>query len=499
MSNKILLSIKNVSKSFGTNQVLKDVSFNIKEGHVCGFMGENGAGKSTLMKCLFGMYSVSSGSFELLGKEISFKNSKEALENGIAMVHQELNQCLDRTVADNLFLGRYIAFNGIVNDKIMQEKALLLLQKNGLYGINPTDKMRNLSVSKRQMVEIAKAISYDAKLIVLDEPTSSLSEKETEMLYKMIERLKNQGISFVFISHKMDEIFRICDDIVVLRDGVVTMNQEIKKTSLDDIVKAMVGRSLSSRFPPLTNKPGPVVLDVKRLETKFNPQLKDVTFQLHAGEILGIYGLVGSGRTRLLNSLFGMMSLSESQVYYKGERILFKSPKEAMDYGFAYITEERKVTGMFPKETLLFNTAITNLDKAHNGLVVDKRKMREMTDKHIKGLKVKCQNKKDKIGSLSGGNQQKIIIGKWLERMPDVFLMDEPTRGIDIVAKYQIYELMIKLAMMGKSIIICSSEMPEILGVTNRVMVMSNRHLAGILDTEKATQEKIMQLCSKYI
>jgi len=498
MENKILLEIKNVSKSFGNNQVLKNVSFNIKKGHVCGFMGENGAGKSTLMKCLFGMYTISGGSFELQGKTISFNNSKEALENGIAMVHQELNQCLDRTVADNLFLGRYVTTYGMINDTLMNERAKILLQSSGLYGINPTDKMRNLSVSKRQMVEIAKAISYDAKLIVLDEPTSSLSEKETEMLYEIIERLKNQGISFVFISHKMDEIFRICDDIVVLRDGVVTMDNQIKNVSLDDIVKAMVGRSLSSRFPAMTNKPGEVVLDVKKLETRYQPQLKDVSFQLRAGEIVGIYGLVGSGRTRLLNSLFGMMTLSESNIRYNKKRILFKNPREAMDCGFAYITEERKVTGMFPKMDLTFNTAITNLDKAFNGLVVDKRKMREMADKHIKGLSVKCQNKKDKIGSLSGGNQQKVIIGKWLERVPDVFLMDEPTRGIDIVAKYQIYELMIKLATMGKSIIISSSEMPELLGVTNRIIVMSNRHLAGIINTENATQEKIMHLCNKY-
>jgi len=498
MNNKVLLEIKNVSKSFGNNQVLKNVSFKIKEGHVCGFMGENGAGKSTLMKCLFGMYSITSGAFEFEGKPISFNSSKEALENGIAMVHQELNQCLDRTVTDNLFLGRYITSNGIINDQAMISRAANLLQSSGLYGINPTDKMRNLSVSKRQMVEIAKAISYDAKLIVLDEPTSSLSEKETEMLYGIIERLKSQGISFVFISHKMDEIFRICDDIVVLRDGVVTLDQEIKKTSLDDIVKAMVGRSLSSRFPPMTNKPGPTVLNVKKLETKYAPQLKDVTFELHAGEILGVYGLVGSGRTRLLNSLFGLMSLSEANIKYKGKRILFKNPKEAMEHGFAYVTEERKVTGMFAKMDLTFNTSITNLDKAFNGFTLNKRRMREIADKHIKDLSVKCQNKKDKIGSLSGGNQQKVIIGKWLERVPDVFLMDEPTRGIDIVAKYQIYELMIKLACQGKSIIISSSEMPELLGVTNRILVFSNRHLAGILDTNKATQEKIMHLCNKY-
>ncbi|MCQ2752857.1 MAG: sugar ABC transporter ATP-binding protein [Bacilli bacterium] len=493
-----ILEIVHLSKSFGKNQVLKEVNVRIKHGTVMGLMGENGAGKSTMMKCLFGMYARDTGTIRLDGKAVDFKSSREALENGVAMVHQELNQCLNRTIQDNMFLGRYYTSYGVINEKSMYKKCLEMFHRLDM-NFNPKTPIASLSVSQRQMVEIAKAVSYNAKVIVLDEPTSSLSEVETKKLFKIIRSLKKQGISFVFISHKMNEIFEICDNIVVLRDGEVTLDKPIPDTNLDEIVQAMIGRSLSSRFPPLTNKPGDVVLSVTALETKYRPHLTDIDFNLRKGEILGIYGLVGAGRSELLECLFGCRTVSQGAIRYKGKRVLFTSPQEAMKHNFAFVTEERKVSGMFPNASLTFNTCITNLNKYKAKFALVNSKMNKATDRQIKQMHVKCNNRDDKIMALSGGNQQKVIVAKWLERSPDVFLMDEPTRGIDIMAKYQIYQLMIDLAKQGKSIIMVSSEMPEILGVTNRIVVMSNYHIAGELETKTATQEQIMRLCAKYL
>jgi len=493
-----ILEIKHLSKSFGTNRVLKDISFNVKPGTVVGLMGENGAGKSTLMKCLFGMYGKDTGEFFLDGKEINFNGAKEALENGLAMVHQELNQCLNRNVLDNMFLGKYKTRFGIIDNHAMTKEYNKLIDSLGLH-VSPHRTMGKLSVSQRQLLEIAKAISYKSKVIILDEPTSSLSEKESKKLFQIINDLKVKGVSFIFISHKMNEIFEICDKIVVMRDGEITLDKPIPETNLDEIVKAMIGRSLTSRFPPLDNTPGDVVLEVKDLNSKYTPILKNINFSLRKGEILGLYGLVGAGRSELLETLFGVRTASTGEIIYKGKRIWFKSAKEAMDYNFAFVTEERKANGMFGKGSLKFNTTIANLDKYKRAGILSELLMNKATIKQIEQMHVKCQGGDQTISALSGGNQQKIIIGKWLERSPDVFLMDEPTRGIDIMAKYQIYQLMIDLAKQGKSIIMVSSEMPEILGVTNRIIVMSNYQIAGELETKTATQEQILQLCAKYL
>ena len=499
MSSNIILKIEHLSKSFGKNSVLKDVSFDIPKGSVVGLMGENGAGKSTLMKCLFGIYEKDSGKFTFDGQQIEFTSAKEALQKGIAMVHQELNQCLNRNIQDNIFLGKYLSKAGVLMDeRLMRQKCQRLFSSLGLH-YDPKTPITRLSVSQRQMVEIAKAVSYNAKIIILDEPTSSLSEKESNKLFEIIDKLKKKGVSFVFISHKMNEIFQICDSIVVLRDGAVTLNKPIPKTNLDEVVKAMIGRSLTNRFPPLTNKPGKVLLKVRNLKTKYAPHLKDISFDLHEGEILGLYGLVGAGRSELLESLFGLRTLSQGRIEFKGKRVHFTNSAQAMKHNFAFVTEERKATGMFGMADLTFNTTITNLNKYKVLKMLNNTKMANATKNQINAMHVKCTGRGDTINSLSGGNQQKIIIGKWLERAPDVFLMDEPTRGIDIMAKYQIYELMIQLAKKGKAIIMVSSEMPEILGVTNRLMVMSNYRVAGILETKKATQEEIMRLCAKNL
>lgn len=499
MDNKYILEIDGLSKSFGKNKVLKDIHLHVEPGQILGLMGENGAGKSTMMKCLFGIYTRDSGIIKLNGNAISFSGPKEALEKGVAMVHQELNQCLDRTVLDNMFLGRYPTLgNVVINENLMYNRCVKLFNDLDIQA-SPKTIMRKMSVSQRQMVEIAKAVSYDAKVIILDEPTSSLSEREVVKLFAIIRKLKAQGISFVFISHKMDEIFDLCDQVVILRDGSVTLDKPVKETNLDELVKAMVGRSLDSRFPPLTNVPGDVVLKVDGLCTKYAPKLKDISFNLRKGEILGIYGLVGAGRTELLESLFGIRTLSEGEIYFNGKRIFFNSPGDAMKENFAFVTEERRAHGIFAKKDLVYNTCIANINKYKTFGVLNEDKMIAAANKQIDAMHVKCTSYKDNMGSLSGGNQQKIVIGKWLERNPDVFLMDEPTRGVDIMAKYQIYELMIKLANEGKSIIMVSSEMPEILGVTNRIYVMSNYQIAGEVVTKDTNQEELLRLCAKNL
>ena len=494
----IVLSIRGMSKSFGRNRVLDHINLDVKRGTVMGLMGENGAGKSTMMKCLFGTYQKDEGKIFLNGKEISFSGPKDALENGIAMVHQELNQCLERNVIDNLFLGRYPTNGGMVDEGAMKKKASELFRKLGMT-VNLTQPMRNMSVSQRQMCEIAKAISYNSQVIVLDEPTSSLTVQEVDKLFEMMRMLKAQGISLIYISHKMDEIFEICDEISVLRDGNLVMTKSAKDTNMNELITAMVGRSLESRFPPVDNTPGDTILSVQHLSTKYAPYLQDVTFDVRQGEIFGLYGLVGAGRTELLETIFGVRTRAAGRVYFKNRLMNFSSAKEAIEHGFAMITEERKANGLFLKCDLTFNTTIANLNQYKSGLALSNPKMVKATNKEIKIMHTKCMGPDDMITSLSGGNQQKVIFGKWLEREPQVFMMDEPTRGIDVGAKYEIYELIINMAKQGKTVIVVSSEMPEILGITNRIGVMSNGHLSGIVNTKETNQEELLRLSAKYL
>ena len=494
-----VLSIRGMCKSFGRNRVLDHIDLDVKKGSIMGLMGENGAGKSTMMKCLFGTYQKDEGTIFLNGKEVNFSGPKMALENGIAMVHQELNQCLERNVLDNLYLGRYpLKRTGTVDETRMRTEAADLFRRLNMT-VNLTAPMKTMSVSARQMVEIAKAISYNAKLIVLDEPTSSLTVKEVAKLFEMMRNLKEQGISLVYISHKMDEVFEICDEVSVLRDGKMVLTKATKETNMNELIAAMVGRTLDNRFPPVDNQPGNVVLSVQHLSTKFEPNLKDITFDVREGEIFGLYGLVGAGRTELLETMFGVRTRAAGRVYYKDRLINFTDSRDAMDHGFAMITEERKATGLFLEGDLTFNTTITNLSHYMTGISLSKEKMVKATANEINTMRTKCMGPADMITALSGGNQQKVIFGKWLERAPEVFLMDEPTRGIDVGAKYEIYELIIKMAKMGKTIIVVSSEMPEILGITNRIGVMSNGRLAGIVNTNETDQEELLRLSAKYL
>ncbi|WP_315321976.1 sugar ABC transporter ATP-binding protein [Stomatobaculum longum] len=495
----IILSIRGMSKSFGRNRVLDHINLDLRRGSVMGLMGENGAGKSTMMKCLFGTYQKDEGEIILDGHEVSFSGPKDALENGIAMVHQELNQCLERSVVDNLFLGRYpVNGAGIVDEARMKKEAAELFRSLGMT-VNLTQPMRNMSVSQRQMCEIAKAISYHSKIIVLDEPTSSLTEPEVRKLFTMMRKLRDQGISLIYISHKMDEIFEICDQVSVLRDGKLVMTKDTSETNLDELIAAMVGRSLENRFPPVDNTPGNDILSIQHLSTKFEPHIQDVTFNVREGEIFGLYGLVGAGRTELLETIFGIRTRAAGRVYYDGELMNFNSAKEAMEHGFALITEERKANGLFLKGDLTFNTTIANLKHYKNGPALSDQKMTKATSKQLTTMHTKCMGPEDLISSLSGGNQQKVIFGKWLEREPNVFMMDEPTRGIDVGAKYEIYELIIRMAKEGKTIIVVSSEMPEILGITNRIGVMSNGYLSGIVETKETNQEELLRLSAKYL
>ncbi|AEE16516.1 sugar ABC transporter ATP-binding protein [Treponema brennaborense] len=494
----IVLEIKNLSKSFAKNKVLDGINLTVKKGSVLGLMGENGAGKSTMMKCLFGIYAKDEGSFSLLDKPVNFKNPKEALENGVAMVHQELNQCLDRTVTDNLFLGRYPTRAGVVDEARMLKASNKLFASLNM-NVNPKTIMRTMSVSQRQMVEIAKAVSYDAKIIVLDEPTSSLTEREVSKLFSIVTDLRKKGVSFVYISHKMDEIFQICDEVAVLRDGKMILSKPIADTDMNELIAAMVGRSLDKRFPDVDNMPGEDFLEIRNLTTKYEPVLEDISFTVKKGEIFGLYGLVGAGRSELLESLFGIRTIASGEIIMNGKKLRFKNSKEAMEYSFALVTEERKLNGMFGKDTIQFNTTITNLDSYKTFGILSNRKMQEAANREIKTMKTKCVSCDELISSLSGGNQQKVIIGKWLERQPEVFLLDEPTRGIDVGAKYEIYQLIIKMAKEGKTIIVVSSEMPEILGITNRIAVMSNHRLAGIVNTQDTDQEALLRLSAKYL
>ena len=497
--NKYILSINGMSKSFGRNKVLKGINMNVKPGTIMGLMGENGAGKSTMMKCLFGTYQKDEGTIILDGKEVNFSGPKDALENGVAMVHQELNQCLERSVIDNMFLGRYPKNSlGVIDEGRMKKETAQLFRKLGITA-NLTQPMKKMSVSQRQMCEIAKAISYNSKVIVLDEPTSSLTAPEVEKLFKMMRQLKAQGISLIYISHKMDEIFNICDEISVLRDGSLVMTKESKDTDMNELIAAMVGRSLDNRFPPVDNEPGETIFSVQNLSTKYAPKLQNISFDIKKGEIFGFYGLVGAGRTELLETIFGMRTRAEGNVLYNGKVMNFTSPKDAMDHGFALITEERKANGLFLKGDITFNTTIANMNHYKKSIALSHDRMVRATAEEIKVMHTKCMGPDDMISNLSGGNQQKAIFGKWLERSPQVFMMDDPTRGIDVGAKYSIYEIMNSLACKGYGIIMVSSEMPEAMGMSDRMIILSNHRCSGELNRNEFNQEAIAQMQFKFM
>ena len=495
----ILLEMQNITKEFPSVKALSGVSLKVRRGTVHALMGENGAGKSTLMKCLFGIYSADGGKIFLDGKQVSFKNPKDALENGVAMVHQELNQALKRSVADNIWLGRYPTKLGFFTLEGKMNRDTKELFRELDIDIDPRRLMSDMPVSQRQMAEIAKAVSYDSKIIVLDEPTSSLNEAEVEHLFRIINKLRDRGCGIIYISHKMEEILRISDDVTIMRDGMHIATERASELTMDKIIKLMVGRELTERFPQKTNEIGEVILRVEGLTARYAP-VKDVSFEVRRGEIVGVAGLGGAGRTELLETVFGLLTKESGRIYLDGKEVKNRNAREAKRNGFALITEERRSTGIFGILDITDNTVISGLNKYLIGRIfLSNRKMKRDTDWSIKSMRIKTPSRSTKIRTLSGGNQQKVILGRWLLTEPEVLLLDEPTRGIDVGAKYEIYQLMISLAERGKAVIMVSSEMPELFGVCDRILVMSGGRLAGEVNVSEGSQEEIMSLAAKYV
>ena len=499
MGQEVLLQMTDICKEFPGVKALDHVSLTVKKGTVHALMGENGAGKSTLMKCLFGIYSKDAGKIELEGKEVNFKNSREALNNGVAMVHQELNQALKRNVMDNIWLGRYPMTAGImVNEHKMLEDTNKIFEELGI-AVDPKRIMSTMPVSQRQMVEIAKAVSYNSKIIVFDEPTSSLTEEEVEHLFKIINMLRDRGCGIIYISHKMAEILRIADEVTVMRDGTWIATEPAQNLTTDKIIKLMVGRELTNQFPPKTNKPGEVALEVEHLSARYS-LLQDVSFKARKGEIVGLAGLDGSGRTETLENIFGVATRKDGVIKLDGKEVRNRNARESIKNGFALLTEERRATGIFGILNIRENTVISSLKKHKKaGLYLSDKSMEKDTAWAIDAMHIKTPSQKTKIRSLSGGNQQKVILGRWLLTEPEVLMLDEPTRGIDVGAKYEIYQLIIDLANKGKVVLMVSSEMPELLGVCDRILVMSGGKLAGEVDAKNTTQEEIMSLAAKYV
>ena len=487
------LTMKNISKSFSSVQVLHNMNFDVNEGEIHALIGENGAGKSTLMKILMGVYSCDSGEIFINGKDVHFHSPKDSFDAGISMIHQELMPILDMTVAENIFVGKEIHRFGLVDKKAQNRRAQEMLESLGM-DIAPTRLMRSLSISEMQMVEIAKNISFGAKLVIMDEPTSAITESEVEKLFEAIRLMKKKGIAVVYISHRLEELFEISDRITVLRDGRYISTLETSKTDKNTLISLMVGREITDVYPVASNEIGEICMEVDSLSR--TGDFEDVSFVLHKGERLGIAGLMGAGRSELVQTIFGERRSSSGLVKIDGEEVLIKTPKDAIKHKIALITEDRKKFGLNLMASSRDNlTSIIEPELCHKG-VFDKKKANDKASQMIEKLNIKVSSPRQIVGSLSGGNQQKIVLGKWLLCDIDIFIFDEPTRGIDVGAKNEIYKLINQLASDGKGIIIISSEMPELIGLTDRIIVLHEGRKQGELSKEQITQERIMALAS---
>lgn len=496
------LEMRGVSKSFPGVKALDKVNLKVRPGTVHALMGENGAGKSTLMKCLFGIYHMDEGEVFVDGQKVEIQNPDEALHKGLAMVHQELQPVPERTIAENMYLGRFPVKSfgpiKVIDHKTMNEEAKKWLE-NVKMPFDPRKKLGHLSISQMQSIEIAKAVSQEAKLIILDEPTSSLTDNEVEALFRIVRDLRDRGVSFVFISHKMAELRQISDDITIMRDGCYVGTWEMKNISDDEIVKQMVGRELTNIYPPLDNNPGDVLLEVNNFTSIHDGSFKNCSFKLRKGEILGFGGLVGAQRTELMEAIFGIRHTVSGEVKLNGKTLDIKRPQDAINNGIGMITEDRRGSGILGCLSIADNVSIASLNQyLEAGIKLNKKKIEELVQDNVSKLSIKTPSSKTLIQSLSGGNQQKVIISRWLANNPDVLIMDEPTRGIDVGAKYEIYQIMINLAKQGKGIIMISSEMPELLGVSNRVMVMCNGKITGEVSGNEMTQENVMHYATQF-
>ena len=497
------LEMRGVCKSFPGVKALDHAQLQLRPGTVHALMGENGAGKSTLMKCMFGIYKMDEGEILFEGQKVSIADPMEALKMGIAMVHQELQPIPARTVGENIFLGRYpmkraLGFIPIVDHKRMYEETAALLKKVRM-DFDPRQMLGELSVSQMQSVEIAKAVSANCKVLILDEPTSSLTQNEVEALFRIVEDLKRDGVAIVYISHKMDEILRISDEVTIMRDGQYIGTWPAREMTTDLIITKMVGRELTNLFPERDNHPGEVVFQVEDF-TSINPKsFRNVSFELRKGEILGVGGLVGAQRTELMEGLFGIRSHTTGRITYKGRELKINRPKNAIDQGVAMLTEDRRATGILGVLSVADNISIASLRQYLDfGVCINSRKVEQLVRDNVRKMNIKTPSSKTLIKSLSGGNQQKVLIGRWLANSPDVLILDEPTRGIDVGAKYEIYCIIAELAKQGKSIIMISSEMSELIGMSDRVMVMCDGRVTGFIDGKDATQENIMELATKF-
>lgn len=490
------LELRGVCKSFPGVKALDNVQLSLRPGTVHALMGENGAGKSTLMKCLFGIYKMDAGEIILDGEKVEINNPDEAMKKGIAMVHQELQPVPARSVAENMYLGRFPTKCGplkVIDHKKMYEDTAKWLKEVKM-DFDPKAQLGSLSIGQMQSVEIAKAVSQQAKVIIFDEPTSSLSDNEVEALFRIMNDLRDKGVAMVYISHKMDEIKRIADDITVMRDGTYVGTWPAAEMTTDQIITKMVGRELTNVYPPRENKPGDeVVMEVKNLCSIHAKSFQNVSFQLHKGEILGFGGLVGAQRTELMEGIFGIRGIASGEIYMHGKKVKIKHPIDAMNAGIGLITEDRRGNGIFGCLSIKDNVGVSIYNKYLNaGFVLNHKKINEIVTSSIKKLSIKTPSMKEHISNLSGGNQQKVIVARWLANDPDVLIMDEPTRGIDVGAKYDIYCLINQMVEQGKSVIMISSEMPEILGMCDRIYIMNEGKMAGELDAKEATQEGIM-------
>jgi len=495
---EVILTMKDIDKSFPGVHALDHVSFEVKKGEVHALMGENGAGKSTLMKVLTGIYKKDSGTITYEGKEVEFHNTREAQDAGIVIVHQELNMLGHLTVAQNIFIGREFKKGIAIDDKKMNEEAKKLFDRLNI-DIDPTETMSDLTVGKQQMCEIAKAISHEAKVIIFDEPSAALTEAEIEELFKIIRDLRKQQLGIVYISHRMDEIKVITDRVTVMRDGTYVGTLITEECTKDDIINMMVGRVIyeDPKEHSMVAPDAPVVLKVEHLNA--GKMVQDVSFELRKGEILGFSGLMGAGRTETARAIFGADPKESGDIYVNGRKVEIDSPEDAVKCGIGYLSEDRKRYGIVVQKTVAENSTMATLEKYMKGLFIDKKKERKITEEYVNSLATKTPSVDQFVVNLSGGNQQKVVIAKWLVRDCDILIFDEPTRGIDVGAKNEIYKLMNKLAEEGKSIIMISSEMTEILRMSDRIVIMCEGKKTGEVSIEEASQEAIMNLATREI
>ncbi|MDT8976367.1 sugar ABC transporter ATP-binding protein [Paenibacillus sp. chi10] len=500
--HEFVLEMNNISKEFPGVKALDQVTLQVRPGTVHALMGENGAGKSTLMKCLFGIYTPDEGEIMVKGEAVQIPNSKTALNIGISMIHQELHPVPYRNVMENIWLGRFptrgIGPLRFIDHKRMARDTRDLFKQLDIE-LQPETMVHTLSVSKIQSIEIAKAVSFHSRIIVMDEPTSSLTDVEVEQLFRIIRELKKNGVAIIYISHKMEEILQISDEVTIMRDGKKIGTWPASELTTDLIISRMVGRDLTNRFPPRNNVPGEVVMRVQGLTSPLPKSFNHVSFDLHRGEIVGIGGLVGAQRTELMEALFGLRDIQSGTISIQGKEVRIDSPVIAKKHGMALLTEERRVTGIFPVLSVHENAAIANLDHYRKPyFLLDGKKKKAEVDAMVQKLRTKTPSTRELIMNLSGGNQQKVLFARWLLTEPDILLLDEPTRGIDVGAKYEIYSIIAELALQGKSIIMISSEMPELIGMSDRIMVMSEGRLTGILNGKEATEEEIMRLAAQH-